>query len=289
MNPLCWSTCLWLWFMCTGVECLPKLHLSSRDQYDGGTTIRIQFYIDDSVKADKDDVRIFLETVIGQATTDLQSHAYFNVKNIKLDYRITKVDPALENILQSSIIPPYMYLDGIIDALTAYFDTYNMNGNPDINCLVTNHTIDNGDDIRKAYGFSKDTTLCKHSVSMLLAYAPYAAYDAGRKFTEQIRDSLDPNDVQYYEQEKIKDYLRQCNGSFGPEEPEVKPPEPPTPPVDPPERPDAPVPIPTPDTPEVPPPPGPPPPPPPEVPHESSSTEPVTTTTTTETPDADYC
>uniref|UniRef100_A0A6B0V7G8 Putative actin cytoskeleton organization n=1 Tax=Ixodes ricinus TaxID=34613 RepID=A0A6B0V7G8_IXORI len=289
MNPLCWSTCLWLWFMCTGVECLPKLHLSSRDQYDEETTITIQFYIDKSVKANKENVRNFLEKVIGQATTDLQSHAYFNVKNIKLDYRITKVDPALENILQSSIIPPYMYLDGIIDALTNYFNTENKNGNPDINCLVTNNTINNRHNIRKAYGFSKDKTLCKNSVSMLLAYAPYAAYHAGRKFTEQIRDSLDTNEVKYYQKEKIKDYLSKCKGKFAPKDHDVKPHEPPTPPVNPPEHPDTPVPIPTPDTPELPQPPGPPPPPPPEEPHESSSTEPVTTTTTTETPEADYC
>uniref|UniRef100_A0A0K8R6T2 Putative secreted protein n=1 Tax=Ixodes ricinus TaxID=34613 RepID=A0A0K8R6T2_IXORI len=290
MNPLSWSLCLWLWFMCTGVECLLKLHLSSRDQYDGGTTITIQFYVDESVKASEEDVSNFLRTVILQATNDLRNHDYFDVKDINLEYRIKHhVDAALEDISQRYTNERYMDLDGIIDALTNHFNTYNKYGNPDINCLVTNHTINNGDDILKAYGFSRDKTLCKHSVSMLLAYAPYAAYDAGRKFTEQIRDSLDPNDVKYYEQDKIKVYLSQCNGSFGPEDPDVKPPEPPTPPVNPPESPDTPVPIPTADTPEVPPPPGPPPPPPPEVPHESSSTEPVTTTTTTETPDADYC
>uniref|UniRef100_A0A0K8R7I3 Putative secreted protein n=1 Tax=Ixodes ricinus TaxID=34613 RepID=A0A0K8R7I3_IXORI len=269
MNPLCWSSCLWLWFMCTGVECLPKLHLSSRDQDDGGTTIRVQFYIDESVKANEGNVWNFLGTVIGQATTDLQNHDYFNVKDIHLIYKINHVDPALDKKLQGYINPPYMHLDGIIHELTAYFNTHNKNGNPDINCLVTNNTINDGREIIKAYGFSKDKTLCKSSVSMLLAYAPYAAYDAGRKFTEQIRDSLDPDDVKYYEKEKIKGYLSQCKGSFGPEDRDVKPPEPPTPPVNPPESPDTPVPIPTPDTPEVPPPPGPPPPPPPEVPHES--------------------
>uniref|UniRef100_V5GWP2 Putative secreted protein n=1 Tax=Ixodes ricinus TaxID=34613 RepID=V5GWP2_IXORI len=186
MNPLCWSTCLWLWFMCTGVECLPKLHLSSRDQDDRGTTITVQFYIDESVKANEENISNFLGTVIGQATTDLQNHDYFNIKDINLKYKIKyHVDDALKKTLQGYYNQVYMYLEGIIDALTAHFDTYNENGNPDINCLVTNNTIEDGYDIHKAYGFSKDKTLCKHSVSMLLAYAPYAAYDAGRKFTEQ--------------------------------------------------------------------------------------------------------
>uniref|UniRef100_A0A0K8R7E0 Putative secreted protein n=1 Tax=Ixodes ricinus TaxID=34613 RepID=A0A0K8R7E0_IXORI len=290
--------------MCTGVECLPKLHLSSRDQDDGRTTIRIQFYIDKSVKANEEDIRTFLETVIRQATSDLQSHVYFDVKDINLQYKINfHVDPPLESILQGYINSDYMYLDAIINALTAYLIPSDKNGNPDINCLVTNYTINNGDDIRKAYGFSRDKTLCERPVSMLLAYAPHAAYDAGRKFTDQIRDSLDPSEVQHYEKEKIKKYLRKCKGYFGPEQPEVKPPERPIPPVHPPAQPDTPVPIPPPenpegpqkpdypppDSPEIPRPPETPHPPPPEEPHESSSTEPVTTTTTTETPEADYC
>uniref|UniRef100_A0A0K8RF93 Putative secreted protein n=1 Tax=Ixodes ricinus TaxID=34613 RepID=A0A0K8RF93_IXORI len=247
MNPLCWSLRLWLWFMCTGVECLPKLHLSSRDQYDEATTITVQFYIDKSVTANDENIRHFLETVIWQATADLRNHDYFNVKDINLKYKINHVDPTLEDILKLYINPPYMNLDGIIDALTAYLNTPNKNGNPDINCLVTNNTINDGHKVLKAYGFSKDTTLCKRSVSMLLAYAPYAAHDAGRKFTDQIRDSLDQTEVKYYEKEKLKDYLRKCNGNFGPEEPEVKPPEPPKPPVNPPEHPDAPEPVPAPD------------------------------------------
>uniref|UniRef100_A0A0K8R8B9 Putative secreted protein n=1 Tax=Ixodes ricinus TaxID=34613 RepID=A0A0K8R8B9_IXORI len=194
MNPLCWSSCLWLWFMCSGVECLPKLHPNSRDQDDGRTTITIQFYIDKSVTDDEENVKNFLKTVIWQTTADLQDYHYFNVKDINLKYKIDHVDSALETILQRYINSPYMDLEGIIDALTDYLFTPNKNGSPDINCLVTNNTIHNGHDILKAYGFSKDKTLCKHSVSMLLAYAPYAAYDAGRKFTEQIRASLDPSE-----------------------------------------------------------------------------------------------
>uniref|UniRef100_A0A0K8RHE5 Putative secreted protein n=1 Tax=Ixodes ricinus TaxID=34613 RepID=A0A0K8RHE5_IXORI len=176
--------------MCTGVECLPKLHLSSRDQDDGRTTITIQFYIDKSVKANNEDVDKFLKTVIGQATSDLRSHDYFNIQDINLEYRIKHhVDPALEDVLRGYTNPTYMHLDGIIHELTAYFTAHNINGNPDINCLVTNHTINNGHEVRKAYGFSQDKTLCERPVSMLLAYAPYAAYHAGRKFTDQIRDS----------------------------------------------------------------------------------------------------
>uniref|UniRef100_V5H1Q9 Putative secreted protein n=1 Tax=Ixodes ricinus TaxID=34613 RepID=V5H1Q9_IXORI len=135
MNPLCWSSCLWLWFMSTGVECLPKLHLSSRDQDDGGTTITVQFYIDESVKANEENISNFLGTVIEQATTDRQSHDYFNIKDINLVYKINHVDPALDKKLQDYINPPYMHLDGIIHELTAYFNTHNKNGNPDINCL----------------------------------------------------------------------------------------------------------------------------------------------------------
>uniref|UniRef100_A0A0K8RCP4 Putative p32 protein n=1 Tax=Ixodes ricinus TaxID=34613 RepID=A0A0K8RCP4_IXORI len=52
MNPLYWSSCVWIWFMCSGVECLPKFHLSSRyedDNFPDVVTVTMNYILDESV------------------------------------------------------------------------------------------------------------------------------------------------------------------------------------------------------------------------------------------------
>ncbi|CAN8027144.1 unnamed protein product [Ixodes persulcatus] len=151
--------------------------------------------------------------------------------------------PRLEYALKSYKNTDYIYPDGAIDALTTYFEGTNP---PDIICLVTKYGIYNGDDVRNAYGYSKDQTLCKKAVSMLLAYAPYEAGNAGRMLSEMVRASVNPNDVPNVHLQKspegsfkdrMKNYLSTCNQGFqhhGPPDdnrPPLPPPEiPPRPP-----------------------------------------------------------
>uniref|UniRef100_A0A0K8REQ1 Putative p32 protein n=1 Tax=Ixodes ricinus TaxID=34613 RepID=A0A0K8REQ1_IXORI len=263
MNPLCWSTCLWLWFMCTGMECLPKLHLSSRDQYDGTRTITIYFYIDESVNVTEDKVKEYLRAVTWQAKNDLKS--YFLVPEINIQYWIRKLDkePRLKDALNLDKTFPYRYMDGAIDALLSYFDNKEKKDNPDVNILLTDIKLYNGHDIHKGYGYSKYQTLCQSVVPMLLAYAPYTPYYAGRMLAEMIRSSVNPNNVPYVHnrrgnfKETMEEYLSTCNnGVIHPdgEEPITPPEEKPTenpdhtegplPPVTatPPEEPPAPIP-----------------------------------------------
>ncbi|EEC10429.1 secreted salivary gland peptide, putative, partial [Ixodes scapularis] len=101
-------------------------------------------------------------------------------------------EPGLKNALKSYKNTDYINLDGAIDALTTYFEGRSP---PDIICLVTKYRLYNGDDVRNAYGYSKDQTLCEKAVSMLLAYAPYEAGNAGRMFSEMIRDRCVPTEI----------------------------------------------------------------------------------------------
>uniref|UniRef100_A0A0K8R8A2 Putative p32 protein n=1 Tax=Ixodes ricinus TaxID=34613 RepID=A0A0K8R8A2_IXORI len=302
--------CVWLWLVCAYVECLPKVRLSSRQLIEGETPITIDFYVDDSVNATKEQVEDYLRDVILTTTADLQS--YFVVDDIQIYYWISylKEEPALESQLKLQKNTDYIYLDGAIDALTAYFERRNP---PDIICLVTKYGIYNGDDVRNAYGYSRDQTLCQTVVSMLLAYAPYEPGNAGRMLSTMIRDSVNPQDVPNVHLQKLpqgsfkdrmKEYLSTCNQGFEhPDPPEDNmpphpppgiPPRPPTvpevpdtqPPVYPPHPPPRPPPPPaTPDTtPETPPVPPAQPPSPPEKPP-----NPTPDATPPAEPQPDYC
>uniref|UniRef100_A0A6B0UQI6 Putative lipocalin n=1 Tax=Ixodes ricinus TaxID=34613 RepID=A0A6B0UQI6_IXORI len=112
---------IWLWLVCAYVQCLPKVRLSSRQQIEGETPITIDFYIDDSVNATKEEVKDYLRNVILTTTADLQS--YFVVDDIQIYYWINylKEEPALESQLKLQKNTDYIYLDGAIDALTTYF------------------------------------------------------------------------------------------------------------------------------------------------------------------------
>uniref|UniRef100_A0A0K8R6G2 Putative p32 protein n=1 Tax=Ixodes ricinus TaxID=34613 RepID=A0A0K8R6G2_IXORI len=248
---------IWLWVVCVCVECLPEVRLSSRQQKEGQTSITINFYIDVSVNTTKDHVESYLGNVILQAMNDLRS--FFALEDVYLYYSINYLmdDPNLQSALTDFKNTDYIYLDRAIDALTAYF----IDGNPpDIVCLVTKSGIYNGDDVIKAYGYSKDKTLCEIVVSMLLAYAPSTAGYASRMLAEMIRDSVNPEQVPYVHQryvpggsfgETMKEYLRTCNQGFsnhklpgehtppnqGPNTPPEKPELPPGPPP-PPDTPD---------------------------------------------------
>ncbi|XP_040077818.1 uncharacterized protein LOC8031749 isoform X2 [Ixodes scapularis] len=295
--------CMWLWLVSAYVECLPRVRLSSRQQIEGETRITIDFYIDDSVSATEQQVKDYLHNVILTTTADLQS--YFVVDDIHLPYWIKYIgnELALKSALQSYKNPEFIHLDGAIDALTAYFINQNP---PDIICLVTNYTIHNGDNIRKAYGYSKDHTLCKIVVSMLLAYAPDTPGYAGRMLSEMIRASVNPQEGPnlYHRTSRggsfknhMKEYLSTCNKGFKHHDPpeDNRPPQPP--PEIPPGPPDVPPPPAPPDTtakpPEVQPqPPLPPVPPAPPVSPPSQPDKPpnpVPEATTPAEPQPDYC
>uniref|UniRef100_A0A0K8RMM3 Putative p32 protein n=1 Tax=Ixodes ricinus TaxID=34613 RepID=A0A0K8RMM3_IXORI len=252
--------CIWLWLVCASVQCLPRVRLSSRQQIEGETRITIDFYIDDSVDATEQQVKDYLRTVIFTTTEDLQS--YFVVHDIHLPYWIKYIgnEPGLKVALEGTKNTEYIYLDGAVDALKADFQDQDP---PDIICLVTNYTISNGDNIQKAYGYSRDHTLCKSVVSMLLAYAPDTAGYAGRMLSEMIRASVNPEEVPnlYHRTSRegsfkdvMKKYLSTCNQGYG----HQGPPEDNVPPQPPPEIPPGP-----PNVPEVPDPKPPMPPPPP--------------------------
>uniref|UniRef100_V5H5R0 Secreted protein n=1 Tax=Ixodes ricinus TaxID=34613 RepID=V5H5R0_IXORI len=180
--------------LCFCTNRLPTSSIKLRDsKYEGETRITIVFYIDDFVDATEQQVKdLFAQPFIFTTTEDLQS--YFVVDDIHLPYWIKYIgtEPGLRAALEGNKNTDYIYLDGAVDALTAHFIDQNP---PDIICLVTNYTIHNGDNIRKAYGYSKDHTLCKSVVSMLLAYAPDTAGYAGRMLSEMIRASVNPQEV----------------------------------------------------------------------------------------------
>uniref|UniRef100_V5HE58 Putative formin-like 2 n=1 Tax=Ixodes ricinus TaxID=34613 RepID=V5HE58_IXORI len=289
--------CVWLWLVCAYVECLPKVRLSSRQLIEGETPITIDFYVDDSVNATKEQVEDYLRDVILTTTADLQS--YFVVDNIQIYYWIKyiKEEPGLKLALQSTKNTEYIYLDGAIDALKADFQDQDP---PDIICLVTGRQIHNGDDVKKGYGYSTQKTLCETAVTMLLAYNLQHHNHISKMLAEMIRDSVDPKKVPYVHQkctnltDSMKNYLSKCKGSFEPEEPPEGPAQPSTekqevPETTPPSGPPSP--------PGPPPPPGPPAPSPettttvkpeapkPEPPQPPETPEPTSTSTLT----PDYC
>uniref|UniRef100_A0A0K8RI06 Putative p32 protein n=1 Tax=Ixodes ricinus TaxID=34613 RepID=A0A0K8RI06_IXORI len=87
MNPLCWSSCLWLWFISTNVECLPKFHVSSRDQDDDIATVTMNYIVDDThITDNKQQVEAWLSYVTQKAMVDFQYVFQFT---LNLSYAIT--------------------------------------------------------------------------------------------------------------------------------------------------------------------------------------------------------
>ncbi|XP_040066328.1 vacuolar-sorting protein BRO1-like [Ixodes scapularis] len=301
MSPLCWSLCLWLWLMCTGVECLPKLRLSSRDQDDDSFTVSIKYVIDDSLNTENQEaVNAWLVWVTQQAMVDFQKVFHFT---LNLSYKITNLENqgGLKLMLEEKKNGENIWPDGAISTLTEYFRNQI---HFDIICLVTKLKIDDGSTVRNGYGYHGDHTLCKESLAILLAYASdqsgYASYTLLSLILNSISSGLGDNvyNIPSDRHDEVKEQLRKCKNTDDdypnppiPPQPPAPPsgPEPPVPPEIPPTRPGEP------DVPEVipptPPPPGPPLPPGPPPPEEPPSPEepPATTTTTTEAPVPDYC
>uniref|UniRef100_A0A147BGZ7 Putative vegetative cell wall protein gp1 n=1 Tax=Ixodes ricinus TaxID=34613 RepID=A0A147BGZ7_IXORI len=308
MNTRRGTICLWLCLMCAGVECWPKVRLSSRQERDkGAASVTILYLIDTTVNATDENVKTFIGFVNTQAQFFLKDS--FQLETI-LDNRTKyiKDDRQLEILMKDNNHDPYIYPDGTIYNLTSHFD--NKNIHPDIICLVTGYGIYDGGQVRKAYGYSLQKTLCESVVTLIIAYDLYKHNDISQMLARVITDSVNPNKVPHVHQkwsnltDSMKDYLSECKGSFGLEEPPEGPPQPSTekqevpettPPSGPPSPPGPPPPpgppAPPPEAtttvkPEAPKPEPPQPPVPPETPVEPSSTEGPTSTTTL-TPD--YC
>uniref|UniRef100_V5ID11 Putative vegetative cell wall protein gp1 n=1 Tax=Ixodes ricinus TaxID=34613 RepID=V5ID11_IXORI len=215
MNTLRGTICLWLCLMCAGVECWPKVRLSSRQEKDQGTrTITINFYVDESVNVTEEKVQSYLQSVTWQARNDLES--YFLVKGINIKYwkRGVEKEPNLKTALSFDKSDLSAYPDRAISALLAYFEGKN---NPDINVLLTDIKLYNGRDILKGYGYSEYQSLCQGVVPMLLAYAPDTPYSSGRMLAELTRDSVNAVVVPYVHNRlgsdfraTMKKYLRKC-------------------------------------------------------------------------------
>uniref|UniRef100_A0A147BXQ7 Putative secreted protein n=1 Tax=Ixodes ricinus TaxID=34613 RepID=A0A147BXQ7_IXORI len=90
MNPLRWSSCLWLWFMCANVECLPKFHVSSRDQDDDFPDVfpvTMNYIVDDShITDNKQKVEAWLSYVTQKAMYEFQVFFHFT---LNISYTIT--------------------------------------------------------------------------------------------------------------------------------------------------------------------------------------------------------
>uniref|UniRef100_A0A147BXU1 Putative vegetative cell wall protein gp1 n=1 Tax=Ixodes ricinus TaxID=34613 RepID=A0A147BXU1_IXORI len=303
MNTPRGTICLWLCLMCAGVECWPKVRLSSRQEKDEeSATVTILYLVDTTVNAPEEQVKTFLEYVNVQAQQFLQS--YFELKTI-LNNRTKYVesDPDLKKLMEQNNNNAFVYTEGTIHNLTSYYTKRTTR--PDIVCLVTGRPIYNGDDVYKGYGYFTEKTLCESAVTMLLAYSLERHNDISKMLALMIRDSVNPDVVPHVHHLKyrnltdsMKNYLSECKGSFEPEEPPEGPAQPSTEKQEVPETtpPSGPPPPPGPQ-----PPPGPPAPPPeatptvkpeapkpvpPEIPEEPSSTEGPTSTTTL---NPDYC
>ncbi|XP_040064408.1 wiskott-Aldrich syndrome protein family member 2-like [Ixodes scapularis] len=299
MSPLCWGLCLWLWLMCTGVECVPKINLSSRDQDDAiadVATVTMNYIVDDNlITDDKKQVEAWLSYVTQKAMVDFQNVFQFT---LNLSYTITYLaDRSDLNSRLEQVGGSYPWPEEAISTLTDYFK-----GRPhsDIICLVTKKNIDDWSTVRHGYGYYAQDTLCENGLPILLAYATGQEGYSSHMLLSIIINSITPGlgehvlNIPSDKLEAVKDYLRKCkngreDGStpISPSEP-VSPPQPPAPPNEPaqPAPPEGP-PTASPEDPEAPPqpPPGPPSPPGPAPPPEA----PVTTTTTTKAPIPDYC
>uniref|UniRef100_A0A6B0V7K8 Putative lipocalin n=1 Tax=Ixodes ricinus TaxID=34613 RepID=A0A6B0V7K8_IXORI len=302
MNPLCWSSCLWLWFMCTGVECLPKFHLSSRDQDDNFpdvVAVTMNYILDETVGADDQEyVKAWLLWITQMAMVDFQTYFQFT---LNISYITTYL--ADQNELKSWLNPykePSLWPHGAISALAGYFRDKN---HSDIICLVTKERLSDGFGVRNGYGYSEQQPICKDGLPILLAYVPGHEGYSFHMLLRLILDSILLGDGQHVfnipsnKHTEVRDFLRTCkngreDGStpISPSGP-LPPPQPPAPPSEPgepvpsEEPPTGPEPPQVPDeTSPTPPPPGPPPPPEP-----APQPEPPATTTTTETPVPDYC
>uniref|UniRef100_V5H884 Putative secreted protein n=1 Tax=Ixodes ricinus TaxID=34613 RepID=V5H884_IXORI len=137
MNPLRWSSCVWLWLMCTNVECLPKFHVSSRDQYDDVATVTMNYIVDNNlITDDKKQVEAWLSYVTQKAMVDFQNVFQFT---LNLSYTITylagrsDLGSRLEHVGGS-----YPWPEGAISALADYFRD---RPHSDIICLVTKKTL----------------------------------------------------------------------------------------------------------------------------------------------------
>uniref|UniRef100_A0A0K8RH32 Putative p32 protein n=1 Tax=Ixodes ricinus TaxID=34613 RepID=A0A0K8RH32_IXORI len=167
MNPLCWSSCVWLWFMCAYVECLPKFHVSSRDQYDESVSVTLNYIFDESLDTEVPEyLNAWLSWVTQKAMSDFQLFFGFT---LNISYTITYL--ASQGDLQSKLEPyeePSLQPEGAISALAEYFKD---KSHSDIICLVTKEKIDDGYYVRNGYGNYEHHTLCKNGLPILLAYA----------------------------------------------------------------------------------------------------------------------
>uniref|UniRef100_A0A0K8RAM9 Putative secreted protein n=1 Tax=Ixodes ricinus TaxID=34613 RepID=A0A0K8RAM9_IXORI len=123
MNPLCWSSCLWLWLMCANVECLPKLHVSSREQDDDfsdAVTVTMNYILDTSLNTENEDrVKAWLSWVTYKAMYDFQHFFGFT---LFLSYTITYLEDQRE--LKSRLEPyeeSYLQPEEAISILAEYF------------------------------------------------------------------------------------------------------------------------------------------------------------------------
>ncbi|XP_040066313.2 uncharacterized protein LOC120839965 [Ixodes scapularis] len=169
MSPLCWGLCLWLWLMCTGVECVPKIHLSSRDQDDdlsNVVTVTMNYIVDDNlITDDKVQVEAWLSYVTQKAMFDFQHIFQFT---LNLSYSITYLAEQSDlNSRLKHIGGSYPWPQGAISTLADYFSDRK---HSDIICLVTKKKLDDWSSVRNGYGYYAQGTLCENGLPILLAY-----------------------------------------------------------------------------------------------------------------------
>uniref|UniRef100_A0A0K8RG68 Putative p32 protein n=1 Tax=Ixodes ricinus TaxID=34613 RepID=A0A0K8RG68_IXORI len=189
MNPLRWSSCLWLWLMCTNVECLPKFHVSSRDQDNAvsdAVTVTMNFILDDTLKTENQDrVNAWLSWIAYKAMFDLQ---YFFGFTLHLSYTITHLED--QSHLKLTLKPneePYLQPEQAISTLADY---YRDKKHSDIICLVTKKTLNDAYAVRNGYGYSDKRPICEDSLPILLVYAPGREGYSSHMLVSMIMDSI---------------------------------------------------------------------------------------------------